>query len=107
MATTVATAASFTVALRGGRHIVRGGPMRNRWRARFGVELALGLVSAALLALTLVAPDWLEGLVGAAPDAGDGAVEWAFSLGSAAVAVLMFGLAGRTWTTRLRRLRPA
>jgi hypothetical protein len=49
--------------------------MQKRLLAKFWLEVALALISAALLALTIVAPDWMEGLFGAAPDAGDGSAE--------------------------------
>jgi hypothetical protein len=89
--------------------IVRMEPrsMRNRLLARFWLEVALALISAALLALTTVAPDWMEGLFGSAPDAGDGSAEWALALGWATVSVLMSGFAGRAWRKRVRRLRAA
>jgi hypothetical protein len=89
--------------------IVRTEPrsMQNRLLARFWLEVALALISAVLLALTIVAPDWMEELFGSAPDAGDGSAEWALALGWATVSVLMSGFAGRTWRKRVRRLRAA
>jgi hypothetical protein len=76
--------------------------MQDRLPARFWVELALGVVSAVLLALAVMVPDWIEVLLsGAAPDGGDGSTEWGLALLWASVSVLMFGLAGRSW------LRPA
>jgi hypothetical protein len=66
--------------------------------ARFWTEAALGLVSAALLALTLAVPDWIELLFGLAPDAGDGSAEWGLALTLAVLTVICFGSAG--WTVR-------
>ena len=44
---------------------------------RFWVEAGLGALSAALLVVTLVWPDWLELVLHIDPDGGNGAVEWA------------------------------
>jgi hypothetical protein len=79
--------------------------MQNRLLTRFWVEMVLGLMSAALLALTIDVPDWMEVLFGLAPDAGDGSAEWALALFWATVSVLMFGFAGRTWRKHVRLLR--
>lgn len=79
--------------------------MQTRMLTRFLAETVSGLMSAAFLALALLAPDWMEALFGWAPDAGNGAAEWAFALGWAAVSLVMFGSAGRTWRKRVRLLR--
>jgi hypothetical protein len=71
-----------------------------RLTIRFWLEAALGLTSAALLALTLVLPDWFEVLFEFEADAGDGTAEWALALTLAAVTVVAFALAGRTWHRR-------
>jgi hypothetical protein len=81
--------------------------MQSRLLTRFWVETLAGLISAGSFALVLLAPDWMEALLRLAPDAGDGSAEWALALGSAAVSLLMFGFAGRTWRKRMRLLRPA
>ena len=81
--------------------------MQNRLLTMFRIEIALGLVGAALFALTLAAPDWMEARFGLAPDSGDGAAEWAIALGWAAASLLMFGFAARTRRMRARRLRAA
>jgi hypothetical protein len=79
-----------------------GMPAQNRLPARVWVELALGLMSSALLALTLLSPHWIELLLGLAPDAGDGSAERAAALWWSALSVLMFGLVGRTWRRQIR-----
>ena len=79
--------------------------MRSRLLMRFWVEALLGLASAALLALSLLAPDWMEALLGSGPDSGDGSAEWAFALGWAAACVLTLESAGRTWRRRVELLR--
>jgi len=81
--------------------------MQTRLLTRFLAEIVSGLLSAALFALTLLAPDWMEAVVRLAPDAGNGSAEWALALGWAAVSLLMFGFAGRTWGRRMRLLRSA
>lgn len=72
-------------------------PMRRMW-----VELVSGIVSAALLAVTIIVPDWIEVLFDEAPDGGDGSLEWVLALTCATVSVLMFALAGRSWRRALR-----
>jgi hypothetical protein len=81
--------------------------MQNRLLTRFWVEMVLGLMSAALLTLMIVVPDWIEVLFGLAPDAGDGSAEWGLALSWATVSVLMFGFARRTWRKHVRLLRSA
>ena len=82
-------------------------PVRARLPARVWVELVLGLMSAALLTLAILSPDWIELMFGFTPDAGNGTAEWGVALLWAAVSILMFGLAGRTWRKQLRLLRSA
>jgi hypothetical protein len=74
---------------------------------RFWVETATGLISAVLLALTVLMPDWIERLFGSTPDAGDGSTEWRLALSLASISVVMFGFAGRTWKKHVRLLRSA
>jgi hypothetical protein len=71
------------------------------------VEVAMGLMSASFLALTILLPDWMEVLFTVAPDAGDGSAEWGLALSWALVSVLMFAIAGRTWKKHVRLLREA
>jgi len=72
---------------------------------RIWVEIVLGLMSASLLALAILLPDWMEVLLGFAPDAGDGSAERGVALLWATISVLMFGFAGRTWRKHVRLLR--
>jgi hypothetical protein len=51
-------------------------PVRSQLPTRIWVEVVSGLMSAALLGLTIIFPDWMEVLFGLAPDAGDGSTEW-------------------------------
>jgi hypothetical protein len=64
-------------------------------------------MSATFLAVTILCHNWMEMLVGLAPDAGDGSAEWGLTLSFAAVSVLMFGFAGRTWRKYVQLLREA
>jgi hypothetical protein len=79
-----------------------GMPAQNRLPARVWLELALGLMSSALLALALLSPHWMELSFGLAPDAGDGSAERGVAFLWSALSVLMFGLAGRTWRRQIR-----
>ena len=66
-----------------------------RRRRRAPVELGLGVVAAVLAAVTLVWPEWIEGLFGFEPDAGSGAAEWAVVFGLLLLAVAL-GVLGRS-----------
>jgi hypothetical protein len=48
----------------------------DRLRKQLCLEIVLASVAAALGALTLVFPEWIEALTGWEPDAGSGAAEW-------------------------------
>lgn len=71
--------------------------MKNSWPTRSWVEAVFGLVSAAMFALTLVLPDWIERLFDLAPDGGDGSAEWQWTASFAVAAVLLFADASRVW----------
>jgi hypothetical protein len=81
--------------------------MSARLPIRFWVELAMGCISFALLATTLVMPDWIEVMFDLAPDGGDGSVEWGMSLTLCALAILFFVFARRTWRLHARLARLA
>jgi hypothetical protein len=69
--------------------------MHSRLIARVTIEGALAAISVGLLALTLIAPDWIEELTGLEPDAGSGMLEWALVAILALMAVTLGGLAAR------------
>ena len=77
---------------------------RSRSAVRFWIEVALGGLSAALLAITIVWPDWIERVFAIEPDGGNGSVEWGWGWAIVlAVATLVCCLdAGRTWWQTLR-----
>ncbi len=77
----------------------------SRFGKRFWIEAGLGLLSSALLAVTLLRPDWIETISGIDPDGGDGAVELALVALLALVAFGSFVLAGANW--RRARVSPA
>lgn len=70
-------------------------------RLRFRLEAALAALCVAAFAATLVWPDWIELILGADPDHGDGSLERVVLLGlTGATALVMAGLA---WRARPRR----
>jgi hypothetical protein len=66
-------------------------------RLRFWLEAGLATASAALLLLTLLAPDWIEAVFGVDPDAGNGSLEWALVGVLAVTAIAVLGAARREW----------
>ncbi len=67
-----------------------------RWvRIRYQVERVLAVLSAIALVLTLAVPDWIEKLLDAAPDGGNGDAEWGVVAGLLAAAVVFTALAWR------------
>lgn len=72
-------------------------------RRSFWIELALALVSLALLLLTLAWPEWIEALFGVEPDGGSGAAEWAVAA-AFAISSAVWGLRARAhWRTAFTR----
>jgi hypothetical protein len=71
--------------------------MRQQVRQRFWVETALGIMSAAILVITMLWKDWIEIVFRIDPDAGSGAVEWAFVLAALAATITFSVLARSEW----------
>lgn len=61
-------------------------------RTLYRVESTIAVICAALAFLSALWPDWIESLIGLAPDGGDGSAEWgvvvAFGLASLVSGVL-------------------
>jgi hypothetical protein len=70
-------------------------------RYRLHVDAGLAALSAVLLALTLVVPDWIEVVFGLEPDGGTGELEWLIA-GALALGTVGFGLAARRDWRRAR-----
>ena len=79
--------------------------LRRQLPQRFWVEAAFGAISTVLLVLTIVVPNWIELLFSLTPDAGNGSTEWELAFSLAAISLVMFALAGRTWRKHVRILR--
>ena len=77
--------------------------MRRKVRARFWVEFALSVLSAALFLVTAIWPDWIELLFRVAPDSGSGELEWLIAAVFAVAAIVTGVLARAEW----RRVQPA
>lgn len=65
----------------------------------------LAVVSTVLLVLTLIWPQWIEGIFEVEPDSGDGSAETLLAVGLAAVAVLSSVDTAWLWW-RLRQTGP-
>jgi hypothetical protein len=71
--------------------------MQTTLRARFWLETGLALLSACLLVLTLIWPDWIETITGFEPDNHSGSVEWALVATLLIVSVVAGILARIEW----------
>jgi hypothetical protein len=72
-------------------------------RVRFWIELVIAGAATLLGLLTLVWPDWIEGVFGVDPDNHSGDLEWLVVVALLVVAAVMAGAARFEW----RRLQPA
>jgi len=75
-----------------------------RLRRRFWIDSALSVLTAILAALTVIWPDWIELLFGTQPDASNGSVEVALTVGMVIVSVVSVLLARLEWRSRLARV---
>lgn len=66
-------------------------------RARWSVEAVSAALFAVITVVTVLWPDWIEGLTPLEPDAGSGSAEWGLVLASGAVAVIAGTLARRDY----------
>lgn len=69
----------------------------------FIIDVGLAVVCAALAVLTAFVPDWIERLIGMAPDDGSGELEWGIVL-AFAVAAATFGWFARAEWRRWKRM---
>src|SRR6478672_250248 len=78
--------------------------MKRLLSAQFWIELTFAVASAFLTVLTMVWPDWIEGLFGLDPDGGSGSSEWGITLAFIVATVALAALTGRTWRRDRRRI---
>jgi hypothetical protein len=71
-------------------------------RLRLAIEIAVALTAALSLAASLIRPDWIELLLDASPDGGDGGAEWAISFAAAASFLVSAWLARGEWRRAAR-----
>jgi hypothetical protein len=70
-------------------------------RGRFGIEVTLAILGAALFMLTLVRRDWIEEVFGVDPDRGSGALELLIAGALLTVALTAGWLARSEWRRAL------
>jgi hypothetical protein len=75
--------------------------MSSRPRRRFWLLASLAALSAVLLLLTALQPDWIEGLASVDPDQGDGSVERLLTIASLGLTIVFTILGTVEW------MRPA
>jgi hypothetical protein len=71
--------------------------MKRRLGPLFWVDAVLAFLTLSLGVLTIFWDDWIEGILGFDPDHGDGSFEKELVIGLFMVAVLLSGLAARSW----------
>jgi hypothetical protein len=78
------------------KHVVRAG-------TSFAVQAGVALLFSGLLVLTVVWPDWIEGVFGVDPDHHNGSLEWMIVVALGLTATTSALLTLRQW----RRAAPA
>ncbi|MBK6870035.1 MAG: hypothetical protein IPJ14_05055 [Kineosporiaceae bacterium] len=71
--------------------------MRTSSRPWLWATTALFVIFSLLLVAALVAPTWIESVLGFSPDAGTGEAEWGLATAFGVVAVASGLFAGRQW----------
>jgi hypothetical protein len=71
--------------------------VQRKLRVRFWIEALLGAFTGFLLVLTLVWPDWIEGVFGVDPDHGNGSLEWLICAVCLVATAAFFFAARRDW----------
>ena len=69
--------------------------MTHRLSLRMWIETILGVVSAIVLIMTLIMPNWIERIFGFGPDGGDGSAEWGLVIFLVVVTLVLFFDANR------------
>lgn len=72
--------------------------MRKDLPAKLLVESGLAVLSTAILVLTVVWRDWIEGLLGVGPDGGGGSFEWMLTAGALAASAWSWWLVRSAWS---------
>ncbi len=75
-----------------------GGSMnRAGLHTRFWIECVVFIIAAGMCVLTLVWPDWIEGIFGVDPDAHSGGLEVAVTVATVVIAALLATMARTEW----------
>jgi hypothetical protein len=77
--------------------------MKHKPRRRFWGEIGMLILSAALMIVTVVWPDWIEIVFGVDPDEGDGSLEWLIVAGSLVLAIVFLAASRREWRRTMNR----
>jgi hypothetical protein len=76
-------------------------------RARLFDEISLAVVSAVLLLVTLVSPEWIEFLFHVRPDQGSGSLEWIIVLFLFLATLTFSAMAGVEWRKNVIKNNPS
>jgi hypothetical protein len=71
--------------------------MKERLRTRFWVEAGFATLSLIFAVITLFWTEWIEFIFHVDPDGGSGALEWAFTFGLLAIAIIIAAVARYEW----------
>ena len=71
--------------------------MRVKTGPRLWAELSAGTASLIMVAVTSLWPQWIEAVIGLAPDADSGETEWGLTAGLCILAAVMFIAARLEW----------
>jgi hypothetical protein len=71
--------------------------MKERLRTRFWVEAGFATLSLIFAVITLFWTEWIEFIFHVDPDGGSGALEWAFTFGLLAIAIIIAVVARSEW----------
>ena len=70
---------------------------RHRLNVRVTIEMALAILTAAVVILTLISREWIEALAGFDPDHHDGAFEWFIVAALVLLSAVLFTRARSEW----------